>query len=54
MMEVTLLLAMIAQRFRLTLNPGQTLEPLFSVTLRPKRWDADGAARAGVRTSPRK
>jgi len=36
MMEVTLLLAMIAQRFRLALEPGQTIEPLFSVTLRPK------------------
>jgi cytochrome P450 len=36
MMEATLLLAAIAQRFRLTLAPGQTIEPLFSVTLRPK------------------
>jgi cytochrome P450 len=36
MMEATLLLATIAQRFRLTLVPGQKIEPLFSVTLRPK------------------
>jgi cytochrome P450 len=36
MMEVTLLLATIAQRFRLTLAPNQSVEPLFSVTLRPK------------------
>ena len=36
MMETTLLLAAIAQRFRLTLEPGQTIELLFSVTLRPK------------------
>jgi cytochrome P450 len=36
MMEATLLLATIAQRFRLTLEPGQVIEPLFSVTLRPK------------------
>ena len=37
MMEATLLLATIAHRFRLTLKPGQAIEPLFSVTLRPKR-----------------
>ncbi len=36
MMETTLLLATIAQRFRLTLAPNQSVEPLFSVTLRPK------------------
>ena len=36
MMEGTLLLATIAQRFRLTLVPDQRIEPLFSVTLRPK------------------
>jgi cytochrome P450 len=36
MMEATLLLATIAQRFRLTLEPGQAIELLFSVTLRPK------------------
>ncbi|MGH9744689.1 MAG: cytochrome P450 [Candidatus Acidiferrales bacterium] len=35
-MEATLLLATIAQRFRLTLAPNQSIEPLFSVTLRPK------------------
>jgi len=36
MMEATLLLATIAQRFRLALVPDQRIEPLFSVTLRPK------------------
>jgi len=36
MMEATLLLATIAQRFRFTLAPNQSVEPLFSVTLRPK------------------
>jgi cytochrome P450 len=36
MMEATLLLATIAQKFRLTLAPNQSIEPLFSVTLRPK------------------
>jgi cytochrome P450 len=37
MMEATLLLATFAQRFRFELTPGQDLEPLFSVTLRPKQ-----------------
>ena len=37
MMEAVLLLATIAQKFRLTLVPGQTIERLPSVTLRPKR-----------------
>jgi cytochrome P450 len=36
MMEATLLLATIAQKFRLTLASNQSIEPLFSVTLRPK------------------
>jgi cytochrome P450 len=36
MMEATLLLATIAQKFRLTLAHHQSIEPLFSVTLRPK------------------
>src|SRR6202041_2813541 len=36
MMEATLLLATIAQKFRLTLAPHQSIQPLFSVTLRPK------------------
>jgi cytochrome P450 len=36
MMEATLLLATIAQKFRLTLALNQSIEPLFSVTLRPK------------------
>lgn len=37
MMEATLLLAAIAQRFRLQLVPGQRIEPLSSITLRPKQ-----------------
>jgi cytochrome P450 len=37
MMEAVLLLATIAQRFRLEIEPGQTLELLPSVTLRPRR-----------------
>ena len=36
MMEATLLLAVIAQRFRMCLVPGQRIEPLPSITLRPK------------------
>jgi cytochrome P450 len=36
MMEAVLLLATIAQRFRLTLVPGQAVQYLPSVTLRPK------------------
>jgi cytochrome P450 len=36
MMEATLLLASIAQRFRLSLPPGAHVSPLFSITLRPK------------------
>jgi cytochrome P450 len=36
MMEATLLLATFAQRFRFELAAGQNVEPLFSVTLRPK------------------
>ncbi len=36
MMEATLLLAVIAQRFRMRLVPGQRIEPLPSLTLRPK------------------
>jgi cytochrome P450 len=37
MMEAVLLLATIARKFRLTLEPGQTLELLPSITLRPQR-----------------
>ncbi len=37
MMEAVLLLATIAQKFRIDLVPGQTIEKLPSVTLRPKR-----------------
>lgn len=37
MMEAVLLLATIAQRYRLEIEPGQTLELLPSVTLRPRR-----------------
>ena len=36
MLEATLLLAMIEQRFRLRLVPGRRVEPVASVTLRPK------------------
>jgi cytochrome P450 len=36
MMEATLLLATIAQRFRMRLTPSQRVEPLASITLRPK------------------
>lgn len=36
MMEATLLLASIAQRYRFTLAPDAVVTPLFSVTLRPK------------------
>jgi cytochrome P450 len=35
-MEATLLLASVAQRFRLELVPGQTIEPQPSITLRPR------------------
>ena len=35
MMEATLLLATIAQRFRFALAPGESVEPMLSVTLRP-------------------
>jgi cytochrome P450 len=37
MMEAVLILAAVAQRYRLTLAPGFTLELLPSITLRPKR-----------------
>jgi cytochrome P450 len=36
LMEATILLAGVAQRFQISLVPGQTIEPLASVTLRPK------------------
>jgi cytochrome P450 len=36
MMEVALLLATIAQRYRFSLAPGANVVPLYSVTLRPK------------------
>ncbi|HLZ90123.1 MAG TPA: cytochrome P450 [Candidatus Acidoferrum sp.] len=36
MMEATLLLAAIAQRYRMRLAPDQRIEPLASITLRPK------------------
>ena len=36
MMEAVLILATIARRFRLEVEPGQTLELLPSITLRPK------------------
>jgi cytochrome P450 len=37
MMEATLLLAAIAQRYRIRLAPHQRVEPLASITLRPKK-----------------
>jgi cytochrome P450 len=37
MMEATLLLATIAQRYRIRLAPHQRVEPLASITLRPKK-----------------
>src|ERR1700692_360394 len=36
MMEATLLLAAMAQKFTMSLVPGHPVEPLASVTLRPK------------------
>jgi cytochrome P450 len=36
MMEATLLLATMAQKFTMSLVPGHPVEPLASVTLRPK------------------
>jgi cytochrome P450 len=36
LMETSLALATIAQKFRLSLVPGETVEPLPSITLRPK------------------
>lgn len=36
MLEATLLLAMIEQKFRLQLVPGHSVEPVASITLRPK------------------
>ena len=36
LMEAAILLAVVAQRFQITLVPGQAIEPLASITLRPK------------------
>jgi cytochrome P450 len=36
LMEAAMLLAAVAQRFHISLVPGQTVEPLSSITLRPK------------------
>ena len=36
LMEAAILLAAVAQRFQISLVPGQTIEPLASITLRPK------------------
>jgi len=36
LMEAVVLLAVVAQRFRVSLVPGQVIEPLASITLRPK------------------
>lgn len=53
MMEATLLLATIAQRYRFALLPDPPVVPFFSVTLRPKhgvpaRIEVRHAARAGA------
>lgn len=49
-MEAILLLATIAQRFRLRLAPGQKIEPLASITLRPRNGvRVELQARPGVR-----
>jgi hypothetical protein len=55
-MEAVLILATIARRYRLSVEPGQTLELLPSVTLRPKHglWmrlharDLEAASTAGT------
>jgi cytochrome P450 len=54
-MEATLLLATIAQRYRLRLAPGHRVEPLASITLRPKHGvhvelEARNAARLPAQT----
>jgi cytochrome P450 len=36
LMEAAILLAVVAQRYKISLVPGQTIEPLASITLRPK------------------
>ena len=52
MMEATLLLAVIAQRFRMRLVPGQRIEPLPSLTLRPKNGiRVELEERAGTRVA---
>ena len=61
MMEGILVLATIAQQYRLSMEPGQTLEILPSITLRPKQGlrfrvqEPDGSTREpiSVSTSPR-
>jgi cytochrome P450 len=53
MMEATLLLATIAQRFRMRLAPNQRIEPLASITLRPKNGiRAELQERATSRITP--
>ena len=53
MMEATLLLATIAQRFRMRLAPNQRIEPLASITLRPKNGiRVELAERAPARVAP--
>jgi cytochrome P450 len=52
MMEATLLLATIAQRYRMRLAPNQRIEPLASITLRPKNGiRVELQDRAGARLS---
>jgi cytochrome P450 len=53
MMEATLLLATIAQQFRMRLAPNQRIKPLASITLRPKDGiHVELRERAGRRVSP--
>jgi cytochrome P450 len=53
MMEATLLLATVAQRFRMRLAPNQRIKPLASITLRPKNGiHVELQERAGRRVSP--
>jgi cytochrome P450 len=53
MMEAVLLLATIAQRFRVRLAPNQRIEPLASITLRPKNGiRVDLEERAPARVAP--
>jgi len=52
MMEATLLLATIAERYRFSLAPDAVVKPLFSVTLRPKHGLPMRLHRRGLETGP--